>query len=565
METVSHGGSSLATASLDRLSKVAVAASCLVFLLSGLVLLPYPGIQNDEALFAAPLFFPKWNIASISIGHYRIPLMQMTYLGCLKAWLYKPIFALFSPSIYSIRLPVVFIGVLTIYLFWSLSRRAVGQRAAIIGAILLATDSSFLLTTCFDWGPVALQHLLELGAVLALFSFYHSGSEALLGFGFFWLGLGLWDKALFSWTLGALVISTGLVYGREVWKTINWRRSAIALVCFLLGAFPLLWYNVVQQGNTFGNNARFTLHGLVVKVLALEETTDGSAFFGYLVAAPDPTHLRHPLTALQRSAVALGQTLPRQANFTILAFIVSLLLLPFLWRTKARKPLLFALIMISVTWLQMGITIGAGTGPHHVILLWPWPVFFVSLAFSEFSYKFERAGVLAVIAGVFVLTITNLLVTDQYLKQLIESGPGSAWTDAISGLADRLANQTTKNIYSTDWGMTNSLRVLDNGTLKLQEATFILIKPVRSEQDKRFLSQMISGPDNLLISHTAAFQAFPSINMQLDRFAAERGLHRQILDTIYDGEGHALFHVFRFQSAAYEKPARGAMKDEQVD
>ena len=30
-----------------------------------------------------------------------------------------------------------------------------------IGGLLLATDTTFLLTTCFDWGPVVLQHFLN--------------------------------------------------------------------------------------------------------------------------------------------------------------------------------------------------------------------------------------------------------------------------------------------------------------------------------------------------------------------------------------------------------------------
>ena len=46
-------------------------------------------------------------------------------------------------------------------------------------------DSLYLLTTVFDWGPVALQHLLTVGGILLLVGFYQTGEppEARLGVG----------------------------------------------------------------------------------------------------------------------------------------------------------------------------------------------------------------------------------------------------------------------------------------------------------------------------------------------------------------------------------------------
>ena len=48
--------------------------------------------------------------------------------------------------------------------------------AALIGCGLLATDAIYLLTSCFDWGPVALEHLLLLQEKLnAYLNFIESG------------------------------------------------------------------------------------------------------------------------------------------------------------------------------------------------------------------------------------------------------------------------------------------------------------------------------------------------------------------------------------------------------
>ena len=43
-------------------------------------------------------------------------------------------------------------------------------RAALLAAILLATDPTFLLPDTFDWGPLALQHLLVVSGCLLIAS-----------------------------------------------------------------------------------------------------------------------------------------------------------------------------------------------------------------------------------------------------------------------------------------------------------------------------------------------------------------------------------------------------------
>ena len=74
-------------------------------------------------------------------------------------------------------------GVASVWLFFRLLDRIAGRRAAIIGCTLLAVDSTYLLTVCFDWGPVALQHLLLVAGLLLLVRFYQLRglARALLG------------------------------------------------------------------------------------------------------------------------------------------------------------------------------------------------------------------------------------------------------------------------------------------------------------------------------------------------------------------------------------------------
>ena len=105
-------------------------------------------------------------------AHSSIPLMLMNYVGALKSWLYPRILHSFGANVITLRIPMVLAGAISIWLFFLLLRRIAGERAALVGCTLLAVDSAYLLSLCFDWGPVALQHLLLIGGMLSVVKFY---------------------------------------------------------------------------------------------------------------------------------------------------------------------------------------------------------------------------------------------------------------------------------------------------------------------------------------------------------------------------------------------------------
>jgi hypothetical protein len=211
--------------------------------------------------------------------------------------------------------------------------------------------------------------------------------------------------------------------------------------------------------------------------------------------------------------------------------------------------MLFSLLLMAVVWLQMAFTKGAGTGAHHVVLMWPWPMFFMGAGFAEASLRLRRVGV-AVLAGTLLtLAAANCVVTNQFLAELIQDGPASAWTDAVFPLADYLRSQTSTDIYTVDWGTNNSLRLLDRGTLRLQEATFAILKDPPEAPDRSFLLQMITNNNAVLIAHTAPFEAFKGINDRLSAIASRLDYHQELITTIYDFEGRPVFQLLKYQGA----------------
>src|ERR1035438_9281434 len=222
----------------------ALAAIVLLFIATAMLFVNRPGIEADEALVANPALY-YW---------HHVPLMLMSYMGALKAWFYLGLFNIVKPGAASLRTPTVLVGAAAIWLFFLLVDRTVGRRAAWIGALLLATDSMFVILEAIDYGPNALHFVLKLGAMLLLVRFHREGAAWALAGGFFLIGLGLWDKAIFAWVLFGISIAAVIVFPREVWRHFTIRNLAIAAGSIMLGALPLLAYNIHRPFDTFKAN-----------------------------------------------------------------------------------------------------------------------------------------------------------------------------------------------------------------------------------------------------------------------------------------------------------------------
>src|SRR5271165_175314 len=112
----------------------------LAFLAFGAAFVNRTGIEEDEAMFASPLY-REWCFFAIHIRHVRIPIMHMSYVGALKTWIYAPIALFWQPSAAMLRVPALVIGALTVALFWNLLSAVHSRRAAWAGCLLLITDA----------------------------------------------------------------------------------------------------------------------------------------------------------------------------------------------------------------------------------------------------------------------------------------------------------------------------------------------------------------------------------------------------------------------------------------
>jgi hypothetical protein len=533
---------------------LAPALAALLFALLSLAILPYPGLQDDEISFAPLIDQPALAWFSISAFGARIPVMIMSYSGTLKTWLYAGLFELSEPSRWSVRVPMVLVGIATVWLTWLWTRRIAGTRAAVFTLALLATDSIFILTNTFDWGPVAFQHLFLMGGLLAVQIWLSDDSKKrMLALGFFLWGFGLWDKALLIWPLIGLTVAAVIVYPRQLLLRLRRVPLAIAAAAFLLGALPLIVYNVAKPGSTASENTKLSLNSIPAKVHELRTTLDGSVLFDAMVSTtPGPLEYA-PRTTLERASVWLKKALGHhQENRMLPAIALAMLGMIFLLRTPLWRPLAFLLIAMAVTWLQMALNAGTGGAAHHVILMWPFPCVFVGVALAGATDRAPRPVRLAINAVVILIASFGFLNCNEYLADLAMNGALGGWTDASYRLAGAVSHYQTNWIGTVDWGYKNGLRLWYGNDLKMFSAADQTRKPAMTDGDRLAFLTELASPNSVFIQHTDDKQLYDNVNIQLRDAALALGYTEQVERVVHDNQGRPVFEIFRFARNAVD-------------
>jgi hypothetical protein len=515
-------------------------AVAVAFVAAGMLFVPRLGIEADEAIVANGLYNHGQAWYSWKAGDAEVPVMLISYLGALKTWFYKGVFLFAAPRPVALRLPMLLFAAASLWLFFELLDRTIGRRAAWIGTLLLATDTSYFLLNTADYGPVTLQFVLKLGALVLLVRFHQDHKTRDLAWAFFLFGLGMWDKAIFAWVLFGLAIAAVAVFPRELRRHLSGANIAVAGLAMLAGALPLVIYNIARPLETLRSNVHVGAHlsqmELPHKTDILEETMDGYVMFGFLTAVdpgPQPGEPKHWYQSL--SLAASRWTGHPHQNAMLWAAIASVLALAFLWKwlwnSQARQPILFGLIACAATWLPMVLTAGAGGAAHHAILLWPFQMLPIAAVLARIPAA-PAALVTALLCG------SNLAVTNQYYADLIQNGPTVRWTDAMDPLQRYLEDIHARRIVAADWGFMETMNLLSKGELPMAYA---------DTSSDQAVNVLLRDPQNVFVAHSPGLAYHPEERAALEDVARRENYQEETLNTIHDRNGRPTFDVFRFR------------------
>lgn len=521
-----------------------------LFFLLGVVFIPLAGVQYDEALFLMAYMAPEGVEYNALVGDKKIPLMLMTYLGTLKAAILKPVFDFMGYNHRSLRFPPLVFASISVGLFFLVLRRLTSMRIACVAGLMLATDAAYLLTSVYDWGPVALQHLFL--AVVLYSGVRYADSKAAP-----WLipaglatGLALWDKAISIWIFAGGGVALIAVYPREMWSLMKRPMHVAALALpLIIGAYPLIHYNIEKPLATVHANTRTTDMAMLSKIASLDGALDGRGLFGYVVRdVPDPEGKTGAFRLDERATLWLSAKLgaPRR-SLQHLLLVAALLMLPLMFWSPWRRPAIFTALALALSWAAMLMTKGAGGSLHHTILLSPLPHLLAGLVLAEMVRRFPTRGVKIGFAVFAAATLTNLFVLNQYRAQFLAFGPTMVWTDASRPLVEFLGTQHGRIIFAADWGIQQQVDFYGGGILGMTRNAEDTPIRLNEEEPRKFMLWALSVPQHIYVTHTEANEAFRGARKNLIDFAASQGLSHHLIAVIRDRHQVPMFEVHEFR------------------
>lgn len=522
----------------------------LTFMLFGLLLTGHPGIEQDEAIFGPPVYQPSAALYHIDIGGRVLPVMLMTYLGATKTWLYTAIFKLWKPSQFSIRVPLLLLYASSIWIFYYVLRMAHSWGAGATGAMLLATDPTYLLTGTLGW--CNLQNVLMIAVVGSFLKFHENRNRLWLAAAMFCAGLCVWDKAEALWMLGGIIVALACIFPRQLLSYVRPGNLAVGLLAFSAGALPLIIFNIENNFVTLRSNVHFSFADFSHKLDILQFTANGSIWLGSVTnesTAPIP---RTAENRAERWTIDLySWTGDHRHEYMPYAFMAGVLLVPVLFfrrRFAAGRLLLFCLLALTVAWLQMAMTQGGGLGGHHPALLWPFPDLFIAVAISEATLWWRGAGRWLRVGLVVALIATNVLTVNQYLYQFTRFGSTANWSDAIVALSCKVSSFENAQIITADWGIANPLFTLGSGSLSLREEAYSLLSKNPSKVQKDDVYGAFAQRNAIWLAHTPGNETFAGVNTRLEKMAAEAGYRKMRIGTVADHNGRPIYEIFRLMS-----------------
>ncbi len=200
------------------------------------------------------------------------------------------------------------------------------------------------------------------------------------------------------------------------------------------------------------------------------------------------------------------------------------------------RAILFGFAAMVIAWLQMAFTAGAGGTVHHAVLLWPLPELVIAVSFASAAGRLGRMEIPTIAVALVLMMASGVLVINEYYRLAWQNGGAQNWTKAITPLSEYLRDHPASKLYCMDWGILDSLRLLNRGTLPLGIAP----APDRARE-------VAGEPGAVFLMHAPGMEFSAADNAAFVKAAEQAGFRKRVLTTISDGFGRPVFEVYRFE------------------
>ena len=410
------------------------------------------------------------------------------YMGSLEAFLAAGLFHLFGPSMFVLRCVLIVFFVLFLASIYLLASLLYSKKLALITLILLSVGSDATLgqelfaiggypdTLLFGTLVLLLAAWLAFSSIPEVIQYQKWRVLAFAGWGLA-AGLGLWSDLLIL----PFVLIAGLLLIIGCWH--EWRTWAIpgTLLGFIVGAFPLLYYNLHAQPGQDSLSVLLTIHQVDKSAhLPVINQLIGS----FLISLPTITGVNPSCTVISGQYIGFANTHPLRcfveyatwsAGYTALWILAVFFAAMALWKlfrqrkvsrwsTEERRDAILnvarlaILISASLTMLLYAISPNAAKWPQSnsrylIGLLIAIPAVIYPLWIEKIPGSIA-GRLLAAVRGTLLALITILLVSGT-VRIFSHIPTAQVALQQRQVLINELEHMSTRHIYSDYWTCSN--------------------------------------------------------------------------------------------------------------
>jgi hypothetical protein len=319
-------------------------------------------------------------------------------------------------------------------------------------------------------------------------------------------------------------------------------EPVIAIAGFLIGAFPVLYYNAVSRGSYLVLRAN---------LFSTEKGVDNFALWENLKTEADAMQvLLNGGYFWYYGGIATNPLYPWLAGIATVGLLLLVHRVPEYLRY--RRVTVFLLGFVLVTFFLSCFSVSI-LGATHLLIMLPIPQLVIA-AFAVLGARWlvarveprvisQQALVAIIVAALLVpLLAFDLRVDAHYHRTLARTGGHSAFSSAIYTLADVLDHGDITHPYALDWGMKYPVMILTDGRVEPLE-----IFGATYEAGPDFTAAVntaLREPDPVFISTTAESAAYPRLDA-FRQIVAASGRELVLDRTINELDGRPLYYVFR--------------------
>jgi len=510
------------------------------YLFLALARINHPGVQYDEMQFGNIATGGKDNVF-IWYSFHGVPLLMMSYVGALKGYLFYPIFKIFGVSVYSIRVPMIFLVAVSLYYFYSSIKIFFNKKVAILALLFICLDSSFISFTRYDVGPTVIEFVCKAIALYFFTLFLTRKEKKYLFFIYLFLLLGIFNKLSFIWFINGFFAAAIISFWKDfmdVFRGDSRKRKIFSIILiaasYMSLAFYFLYLSLVYKLFNSSSISEI-IHKITPTLYGIKYLITGESFFNY----------------------AFGNLLIPTAKY-ISALIIAINIFGFICAVYSkkidhnfRKSYLFFFLTLLFVIVQI-IATKEAKYPWHFFSIYPMYIVILSCSIflvDKFLHSWRGIDKRVAMAVTIILVAYELAVSTMYVQAYNQPPKNLSWSNSIFDLIE-YAKLSNHKFASVDWGTHVQLLTFDKKIGKYSEMAPALHNEEAFKRTKKWLfeSYFEQKGEYYFILHPKGKCLYENARENFFSLAEDNNVKLNLVKTFSDSSGRLVFEIYSANS-----------------